>query len=422
VREYEDEDEYFDDPDTSKPRKLKFGSKFLSLVVFATIAILGSTFATNINLNSGSPVEFGQGMARLVSCAEGNSITLVPKASFVNASNNGSFYFTEALFSNIPSNCKNTDFYLNAFGVTGSALRLAGETCSNGDGTLAVIRFMGDETTRESPLHPSNQNNAYLKISNTTSDGFSVSWAEGGCSPAALARDVHKITLQTKQELKDTAFYDVGDVSPSGGLIFFKKVNSPTSHTYFEVAPRSWNGTDEDPATPWCVPYGVAQKTLPHDQEGLVLPNVTTTDSVLGSGFSNTSKMIAWCKSGAAQLVKSYDGGGFFDWHLPSKIELTQLCKFTHGDFASDLTTACASGGQLLTGQFAFTSTYHWSSTSNCDSGNCFSNVSGLGTNISIQDGSGVNTRYAPKYELQNSDGYQLSRVRPIRSWTVNIE
>ena len=419
MQEYEDE--YFDDPEAIKPKKLKFGSKLSSLIVIAIIAILGSTFAGNINLNSGQGIEFGQGVAHLVSCSNGETITLLPKASFVNVSQNGNFYFTEAVFSNIPSSCIGTDFYLNAYGGTGASVQLAGDECSNENGNVAIIRFMGDETTQESPFHPSNPNNVYLKITNATSDGFTVSWANGGCSSSALAQDVQKITLQTSKEVKDSVFYDVGDISPSGGLIFFKKVNSPSSQTYFEVAPRNWNGTDEDPRTPWCVPYGVAQKTLPSDQEGLVLPNVTTTESTLGSGFRNTSLMVSWCKSGAAQLVKSYGGGGFFDWHLPSKIELTQLCKFTHGDFSSNLSTLCESGGQLLTGPFAFTSAYHWSSTSNCADGNCFSTVSGLGRDISIQDGSGVNTRYAPKYEIGNADGYQESLVRPIRSWTIEI-
>lgn len=420
MQEYEDK--YFDDPQAIKQIKLKIKSKLSTLIVISIIAILGSTFAGNISLNSGSPIEFGQGTAHLVSCSNGYAITLLPKASFVNGSQDGSFYFTGALLSNIPSSCIDTDFYLNAYGGTGDSVQLAADECSNGDGNVAIIRFRGNETTQESPFHPLNPNNVYVKIFNATADGFSVSWAVGGCSASTLTRDVQKITLQTFTEIKESVFYNVGDVSPSGGLIFFKKINSPSSQTYFEIAPRNWNRTDEDPLTPWCVPYGVAQKSLPHDQEGLVLPNVTTTESSLGSGFSNTSLMASWCKSGAAQLVKSYEGGGFFDWYLPSKVELTQLCKFTHGDFSSNLLTVCEGGGQLLTGPFAFTHpAYHWSSTSHCADGNCFSNVSGLGRDVSIQDGSGVNTRYAPKYEIGNPDGYQESLVRPIRSWTVEL-
>ncbi len=415
------DEEYFDDPAKTRHRRLKLGPKLLTFLLLGVVAILGSTLATNINLNSGQGIEFGQGVSHLVSCSNGNSITLLPKASFVNVSQNGNFYFTEAVFSNIPSSCIGTDFYLNAYGGTGDSVQLAGDECSNGNGNVAIIRFMGDGTTQESPFHPSNPNNVYLKITNATSDGFTVSWADGGCSSSALAQDVQKITLQTSKEVKDSVFYNVGDTSPSGGLIFFKKVNSPSSQTYFEVAPRNWNGTDEDPRTPWCVPYGVAQKTLPSDQEGLVLPNVTTTESTLGSGFRNTSLMVSWCKSGAAQLAKSYAGGGFFDWHLPSKIELTQLCKFTHGDFSSNLSTPCTSGTSNLTGPHSFTNANLWSSTSECANGSCFANDSYLGAGSIVQDGGGINTRYAPKYEIGNSDGYQEARVRPIRSWTVEI-
>lgn len=420
MRKKQDDSDYWDEPVEVPIRKNTIIKKTLLVVIFTTLTlVVGNTLAANININTGGNVEFGQGQASLVSCAGSTPIKLIPKATFQNVSRSGTFYFTEAVFSNIPSNCIGSDFYLSAYGASGDALRLAGQECSNKDGNVAVIRFRGDETTSESPRHRSNTSNAYLKISEATSTGFKVSWALGGCEASAQTNNVQKITLQTEQEKSERIFYNVGDISPSGGLIFFKVINSPTSQTYFEVAPRGWSGTDEDPSTPWCVPYGVAQKTQPHDQEGLVLPNVISTDSAMGSGFSNTTLMASWCKSGPAQLVKTYEGGGFQDWYLPSKTELTQLCKFTHGDTSSNLSTPCVSGGQILTGQHRFNGLGHWSSTSVCDGVSCYSTVSSPGTDVSIQDGSGINTRYAPKYELNNSDGYQTAFVRPIRSWTV---
>ena len=415
-------DHYHDDPQEfsaeGSNRKSFFGNKIFGISILLGALVFGNTLAANINLNSNRGVEFGQGLASLISCAGSNPIEIIPKASFLNASQSGAFYFREAIFSNIPSNCIGSDFYLSAYGVSGAALRLAASECSNGDGNVAVIRFRGDETTGESPRHPSNSNNVYLKISDATSTGFKVTWAIGGCNPSAKTDDVQKITLQTEREKTESTFYNVGDISSSGGLIFFKTVNSPTSHTYYEIAPRGWSGTDDDPRVPWCVPFGVAQKTLPSDQNGLTLPNVVSTDSSMGSGFSNTSLMASWCKSGAAQLVKTYIGGGYQDWYLPSRTELTQLCKFTHGDTSSNLLTSCVSG-QLLTGQHQFDGGDYWSSTSDCDGVSCFSSVSGLGRDTSIQDGVGYNTRYAHKYELGNSDGYQTALVRPIRSWTA---
>jgi hypothetical protein len=52
-------------------------------MVIGAIAIIGSTFAANINLNSGQPVEFGQGMTKTTACGD---ITLTPQATFDNSS------------------------------------------------------------------------------------------------------------------------------------------------------------------------------------------------------------------------------------------------------------------------------------------------------------------------------------------------
>ena len=79
---------------SKKPIKL-----FLGVGVLVGALTLGSTFASNINLNAGLPVEFGQGFVATTACA--NDILITPTSGFVNALGEGSFKFTGITLSNL---------------------------------------------------------------------------------------------------------------------------------------------------------------------------------------------------------------------------------------------------------------------------------------------------------------------------------
>ncbi len=57
--------------------------------------------------------------------------------------------------------------------------------------------------------------------------------------------------------------------------------------------------------------------------------NQVYTSAAIGSGSSNTDKIIAQNGPGtgyAAGLARSYNGGGYTDWFLPSRDELQEMC------------------------------------------------------------------------------------------------
>ena len=101
---------------SSRPvRKKSSSSKvMLGLAGIAAVALLGSTLAANISLNSGAGVEFGQGVAQTTACDD--SITSTPTATFVNAANGGGFNFSTVAFSNVSSACLGKTFTLKAYG------------------------------------------------------------------------------------------------------------------------------------------------------------------------------------------------------------------------------------------------------------------------------------------------------------------
>lgn len=113
----------------------------------------------------------------------------------------------------------------------------------------------------------------------------------------------------------------LGDTGPGGGIVFIvQTATAAAPWRYMEVAPNTWNGGVADPTIDWC-----------DDSENFV-PNLLTgdvsqiqTSTTVGSGFSNTQKMLRGCLYGAANAVAGYNGGGKSNWHLPSRDELTQI-------------------------------------------------------------------------------------------------
>jgi hypothetical protein len=90
----------------------------LAVAGFAAIAVLGSTLAANISLNSGS-LEFGQGVAVTAAC-DSDGITATPKAVFANTSGAGSFNFASVAFSGVSTSCAGRLFTVNAYGDSSS--------------------------------------------------------------------------------------------------------------------------------------------------------------------------------------------------------------------------------------------------------------------------------------------------------------
>ncbi len=175
------DDNYSDDPIEPETSKGSVFSKLFSFAGIAALLVVGSTFASNINLNSGQRVEFGQGISIVTSCD--SQIVLTPRASFVNASGSGSFYFSSFTLSNVDvTACNGVSFTLKAFGNTGSdPLTLFSTNNSaviNDSSTAFVVAA----------------NQSGLTLSDTSTSGaFTANFT----SPVALASDVYKITIET---------------------------------------------------------------------------------------------------------------------------------------------------------------------------------------------------------------------------------
>ena len=163
----------------------------------------------------------------------------------------------------------------------------------------------------------------------------------------ALVASLLTFTPQPPAQATVTPAYNIGDVGPGGGRIFYYSATEfncgPTATAlcnYLEAAPSGWN-TGSDPL-----------RLFANNN----LSPTTVQDSAIGTGYKNSLAIIAAGYSNpatyAAKLSRDYSGGGKSDWYLPSKDELNQMCKWTRGITGADLTTlsTVCTGGTINTG------------------------------------------------------------------------
>ena len=126
----------------------------------------------------------------------------------------------------------------------------------------------------------------------------------------------------------------IGDTGPGGGRVFYiLDAATKSAWHYLEVAPDSWNSGKADPGSAWCSNTESFVKVL----NTVATPVRSDTSSSIGAGAKNTKTMLASCATGAANVASAYNGGGKYDWYLPSSEELNQLYKNRNalGIFAS---------------------------------------------------------------------------------------
>ena len=150
------------------------------------------------------------------------------------------------------------------------------------------------------------------------SSGVVAFVAAGTCRlSVSIAADSSYLSA-TSAQISFSLVYQVGDTGPGGGKIFMTpSAGANTTTKYFESAVSGWNGSATDTLAPWC------SLTYQYLGSSGVAPQLTS----IGSGAANTNAMVAAgkCTSGAANVARTYSGGGLSDWYLPSLGELQEM-------------------------------------------------------------------------------------------------
>ena len=178
--------------------------------------------------------------------------------------------------------------------------------------------------------------------------------------------------------------YACGDIGPGGGTVFYANstafacgANLASMCNFLESAPNLWNPDSQHSCT-GSPCGGSAQVTSDFSGTGKGITACTGSGekasvagamgTAVGTGFANTSAMLAVCNAyDAGPVARAYAGGGLTDWSLPSVDELSALYQypnrasiggFNSGDYWSstgvqqkcaDFTAAAASVGLYVT-------------------------------------------------------------------------
>lgn len=347
------EDFYHDDPVEEKSTR-GFKGNFLAtaIVIIASAFFFQSTLASNISINSSNGIEFGQGVSVTAACSGATDLTMTPKTTFVNGSNNdGTHYLSSITLSGIPDNCKGADFVFSAYdSATATALPIFGTT-------KTVARIWNNAGTFQG-------GSGYSGSTITSSTGtFTVTFT----TPVALANNVAKITLQSASHAALNCILDgvcsVGDSGPGGGTVYFVSTNAfsapgsacNTDCHYLEVANKRWDGSND--ADSVSMQLSSTNATLPAQDQGTSFGaqvgtyrgNTEKNNWFIGQGFINT-KLIAeltgqTTTNSAASRARAFAPVGYTStvgqWFIPSFNELNELCKYANGQTTGNTSVQC---------------------------------------------------------------------------------
>jgi hypothetical protein len=163
------------------------------LATVAAIAVLGSTLAANLSLNSGSAIEFGQGVS-VTSACDGDGITVTPSVRFINASNGGTFFLSTIALSGIDltnsTKCVGKTFTFNAYDdASATPLQLA--TSSGGSTPITSATFSNSSGTNY-------VGTTGISVTGSGNGGATGAITLGFGTPSSTSGAVYKITLQSQ--------------------------------------------------------------------------------------------------------------------------------------------------------------------------------------------------------------------------------
>ena len=206
------------------PKRLKAA---LGVAALLGASALGSTLASNISLNDGGNVEFGQGVARTVACDD--SIVVTPMSTFINLENTTSHTFSGVQLSSIDStsdHCDGKDFIIKAYSNSSQQ-----DIFSNGGSFYDTLRVY-DDGGSFSVVSDGSDVEEISDGDNNLGDLTQTSFTVTFISPIASAEDIEKITVESVDHVET-------------GLITYG------THTYQLITnPLNWINAYSDIVTP----------------------------------------------------------------------------------------------------------------------------------------------------------------------------
>ena len=311
----------FNDSDPKSSGEKKSLSILIGIGALVGLVVLGSTLAASINLNSGSPVEFGQGVAQTTACD--SQILITPYSEFVNGEP-GAFMFSGLTLSQVDT----TDQSNETEGCSGKSFSIKLYK-QNGD----LINSNYTINVGSDGVFSSDSGNVNASNEGSTDGSVNLSFT----SPSVFASDVYTITVESSTTTAPTesayittcntgAEFNIGDIT-RGGYVFLTPncSDNPTGKYFVALTGSAWRSfTDNylegnDFNTPWC------DDATSHGING----------TGIGDGETNSDSwfiIMNTCNSTQLHMVDAYNQitanqSNGYRWFIPSKLEMFDLAK-----------------------------------------------------------------------------------------------
>jgi hypothetical protein len=224
--DFYDDDPSFEEDDVGLLQRIPLKIKLASLALISLLgySMLGSTFASNLQLGTGR-VEYGQGITQAMACD--TNVTITPYASFANASGASAAYkLTTLKVTGLDAGCWTKDLILRVYDSMTATPQVLYQT--GGSTNYDYVRVFDDNGVF-------NLQSAGLVASDITqlADGFQVNLYNSAATPSVaqtLATSAYKISLESVNH--DGALTLVNlpsgsmDFSASGGRGIFYDANA----------------------------------------------------------------------------------------------------------------------------------------------------------------------------------------------------
>jgi hypothetical protein len=181
--------------DGGKPSKNR--NKLVTVIAGAfLVAVVGSTFAANITINTNNSLEYGQGLTAAAACD--TSMTIAPTNHYVNGTNSaGTFYIDTITVTDSPTTvsaatglgkCINSNLKISAWDSVTASSALFSCTVKPTGYTSPGLTFTSGVT---------NNTNCSGATVSTAGGGFQLAFNAPATSPNVLAGNVYKITIES---------------------------------------------------------------------------------------------------------------------------------------------------------------------------------------------------------------------------------
>jgi hypothetical protein len=171
-----------------KKKKNKSLKVMLGIAALVAVPVVGTTLAASITVNSGTAVQFGQGVVQATACD--SEVTVTAGSAFTNASTAGSFGLTTVTISGIDSTaCADKTFTVKVYKDSDATPLTVAAPTPSATGSISTTALKA--VFKSSGSHVLSEAEANYTLSGTTTSIVITLLTK----PAAT--DVYKFTVET---------------------------------------------------------------------------------------------------------------------------------------------------------------------------------------------------------------------------------